>query len=98
MMPTAVAIVSTVFPDEERGKALGLLAGFAAFAAALGPVLGGGLATIDWRLVFLVNVPLAATVCTAHPEGLPRHSRRRKVPAATWTRPASSRSGSGSRR
>ena len=60
MMPTAVAIVSTVFPDEERGKALGLLAGFAAFAAALGPVLGGGLATIDWRLVFLVNVPLAA--------------------------------------
>lgn len=62
MMPTAVAIVSSVFPDAERGKALGLLAGFAAFAAALGPVIGGGLSTIDWRLVFLVNVPLAA-VC-----------------------------------
>jgi len=62
MMPTAVAIVSSVFPDAERGKALGLLAGFAAFAAALGPVLGGGLSSIDWRLVFLVNVPLAA-VC-----------------------------------
>jgi EmrB/QacA subfamily drug resistance transporter len=62
MMPTAVAIVSSVFPDEERGKALGLLAGFAAFAAALGPVIGGGLSSIDWRLVFLVNVPLAV-VC-----------------------------------
>lgn len=59
MMPTAVAIVSDTFPKAERGKALGMLAGFAAFAAALGPVIGGGLATIDWRLVFLVNVPLA---------------------------------------
>lgn len=59
MMPTAVAIVSDTFPKEERGKALGMLAGFAAFAAALGPVIGGGLATLDWRLVFLVNVPLA---------------------------------------
>lgn len=59
MMPTAVAIVSATFPREEKGKALGLLAGFAAFAAALGPVIGGGLASIDWRLVFLVNTPLA---------------------------------------
>lgn len=63
MMPTAVAIVSATYPKAERGRALGLLAGFAAFAAALGPVVGGGLASIDWRLVFLVNVPLAiATV------------------------------------
>ncbi len=59
MMPTAVAIVSATFPREEKGKALGLLAGFAAFAAALGPVIGGGLASIDWRLVFLINTPLA---------------------------------------
>lgn len=59
MMPTAVAIVSATFPREEKGKALGLLAGFAAFAAALGPVIGGSLASIDWRLVFLVNTPLA---------------------------------------
>ncbi|MBK5231393.1 MAG: DHA2 family efflux MFS transporter permease subunit [Thermoleophilia bacterium] len=63
MMPTAVAIVSATFPKAERGKALGILAGSAAFLAALGPVVGGGLATLDWRLVFLVNVPLAiATV------------------------------------
>lgn len=59
MMPVAVAIVSATWPDEQRGRALGLLAGFAAFAAALGPIIGGGLASLDWRLVFLVNVPLA---------------------------------------
>ncbi|HEY1354939.1 MAG TPA: MFS transporter, partial [Solirubrobacterales bacterium] len=58
MMPTALAIVSAVFPKERRGSALGLLAGASAFFAALGPVLGGALTAIDWRLVFLINVPL----------------------------------------
>jgi len=59
MMPTALAIVSAVYPEERKGTALGILAGASAFFAALGPVLGGLLTSIDWRLVFLVNVPLA---------------------------------------
>lgn len=59
MMPTALAIVSATYPEEKKGSALGILAGAAAFFAALGPVLGGALTSIDWRLVFLVNVPLA---------------------------------------
>jgi MFS family permease len=60
MMPTAVAIVSAAYPEQRRGTALGILAGASAFFAALGPVLGGILASLDWRLVFFVNVPLAA--------------------------------------
>ena len=59
MMPTAVAITSAVYSKERRGTALGILAGGSAFFAALGPVLGGLLTSIDWRLVFLINVPLA---------------------------------------
>lgn len=59
MMPTGVAITSAVYPKERRGTALGILAGGSAFFAALGPVLGGVLTSIDWRLVFLINVPLA---------------------------------------
>lgn len=59
MMPTAMALVSAVFPDERRGSALGILAGASAFFAALGPVLGGVLTSIDWRLVFWINIPLA---------------------------------------
>jgi EmrB/QacA subfamily drug resistance transporter len=63
MMPNALAIVSNVFPAADRGRALGLLAGASAFFAAAGPVLGGLLTSIDWRMVFLINVPLAvATV------------------------------------
>src|SRR5262245_60197035 len=38
MMPTALAIVSSIFPSAERGRALGILAGASAFFAALGPV------------------------------------------------------------
>lgn len=59
MMPTSVAITSAVWPRERRGYALGILAGASAFFAAVGPVLGGVLTAVDWRLVFLINVPLA---------------------------------------
>ncbi|UJA20897.1 MFS transporter [Thermoleophilia bacterium SCSIO 60948] len=59
MMPTSVAIVSATFPLKRRGTALGILAGGSAFFAACGPVMGGLLTSIDWRLVFLINVPLA---------------------------------------
>ena len=61
MLPTTLAIVSAVFPEQDRGRALGIVAGASAFFAALGPVLGGLLTQyIDWRAVFLINVPLAA--------------------------------------
>jgi EmrB/QacA subfamily drug resistance transporter len=61
MMPASIAIVSAVFPREERGRVLGYLAGASAFFAALGPLIGGLLTEyVDWRAVFLVNVPLAA--------------------------------------
>ncbi len=59
MLPASVAITSAVWPVERRGFALGLLAGMSAFFAAIGPVLGGVLTAVSWRLVFLINVPLA---------------------------------------
>jgi EmrB/QacA subfamily drug resistance transporter len=68
MMPTAVAITTAVYSRERRGTALGILAGGSAFFAALGPLLGGLLTSIDWRLVFWINVPLAlvAVALTLH--------------------------------
>src|SRR4029453_1304749 len=83
MMPTAIAITSAVFPADRRGWALGILAGASAFFAALGPVLGGLLASIDWRLVFLINVPLAlATIgltLYATPALRPRGGERARI-------------------
>jgi EmrB/QacA subfamily drug resistance transporter len=83
MMPTAVAITSAVWPKERRGYALGVLAGGSAFFAALGPVLGGVLTAISWRLVFLINVPLAlaaiALTIAGTPELPPSSEQRRRV-------------------
>jgi hypothetical protein len=62
MMPTSVAIVSSVFPLARRGMAMGVLAGGSAAFAALGPVLGGLLTALDWRLVFVLNLGLAVIV------------------------------------
>ncbi len=54
----SAAIITDAFPANERGKALGLnqVAGLA--GSFIGLVVGGILATIDWRLVFLVSVPV----------------------------------------
>ncbi len=61
MLPATLAIISAIFPQRDRGRALGIVAGASAFFAALGPVLGGLLTQyVDWRAVFLINVPLAA--------------------------------------
>src|SRR5687768_11237843 len=88
MMPTSVAIVSSVFPRSRRGTALGVLAGGSAFFAALGPVLGGLLTSIDWRLVFWINVPLA--LAAAVPRARTR-SRRGSRCRARSRRPGAGR-------
>jgi len=58
LMSNSAAIITDAFPPNERGKALGInqVAGLA--GSLIGLILGGILATINWRLVFLVSVPV----------------------------------------
>jgi EmrB/QacA subfamily drug resistance transporter len=58
LMANSAAIITDVFPANERGMALGVNQIAALAGSFLGLVLGGILAAIDWRLVFLVNVPI----------------------------------------
>ncbi len=51
------AILTDAFPEDERGKAMGINGIAAVGGAFLGLLLGGLLAPIQWRLVFLVSVP-----------------------------------------
>jgi MFS family permease len=51
------AILTDAFPENERGKAMGINGIAAVGGAFLGLLLGGLLAPIQWRLVFLVSVP-----------------------------------------
>lgn len=62
MVPGSLSIISALFPVEKRGRAIGTWSMFSALTTVFGPVLGGWLAGADlWRLVFFINVPLAAT-------------------------------------
>jgi EmrB/QacA subfamily drug resistance transporter len=60
IMPATLSIIANVFPAEERGKAIGIWAAFAAIGIGLGPLAGGLLIEwFDWSAVFLLNVPVA---------------------------------------
>src|SRR4051795_3300204 len=63
MLPASMALIREAFPDPgRRARALGVWAVGGAVAAALGPLLGGILTTLDWRWVFGVNVPVCAAM------------------------------------
>jgi EmrB/QacA subfamily drug resistance transporter len=63
LVPGSLALISSSFCAEERGRAIGTWSGFTAMTAALGPVLGGWLIEhLSWRWVFFINVPLAVLV------------------------------------
>jgi MFS family permease len=58
LFANSAAILTDAFPQDQRGLALGIN-GIAAIAGSfIGLVLGGLLAPIEWRLVFLVSVPV----------------------------------------
>lgn len=60
MMPSTNTLVTNAFPDNERGKALGIYVALAAIFLALGPLLGGILTQVfSWRAVFWINFPIA---------------------------------------
>jgi MFS family permease len=62
------AILTDAFPHDERGLALGINSLSMVAGSFLGLVLGGVLAPLSWRLVFVVSVPvgLAATIWSYH--------------------------------
>jgi EmrB/QacA subfamily drug resistance transporter len=61
LLPNSLAILSTAFTGEARGRSIGTWAAAGAFAAALGPIVGGWLVdTAGWRTIFLLNLPIAA--------------------------------------
>lgn len=88
LTPGALAILETSFRPEDRARAIGAWSGLGGIAGAVGPFLGGWLVQIaSWRLVFLINVPLAAIVVAVAlrhvPESInPEAARRLDVAGA----------------
>jgi len=59
LMANSPAIVTTAFPEEERGKALGMLGSVVSAGFLTGPILGGFLVEhFGWRSIFFINLPI----------------------------------------
>ena len=76
--PTALALISTNFPQgAERNRAFSVYAAMAGAGAAAGLVLGGILTSYaSWRWVFFVNVPIGILMAAAAPRVLTESPRR----------------------
>jgi EmrB/QacA subfamily drug resistance transporter len=63
LVPGSLAILQASFAPDDRSRAIGAWTGLGGVAIAVGPFLGGWLVEAgSWRLIFLINVPLAAVV------------------------------------
>ncbi len=58
LMANAAAIITDAFPENQRGMALGINTIVGVSGLFIGLVLGGLLAPVSWRLVFLISVPV----------------------------------------
>src|SRR4051794_6763892 len=71
--PAALALVTQLFPEpDERAQALGIWGALSGLGFAIGILLGGLLTeAASWRLVFLINIPVAATTIALVPRLVP---------------------------
>lgn len=59
--PLALALLSSAFPPERRGAAIGMFSAVTGLAVASGPLVGGAVVQgIDWQWIFWINVPIAS--------------------------------------
>jgi EmrB/QacA subfamily drug resistance transporter len=61
LVPGSLSILAATFHPDDRARAIGAWSGMAGVTSSLGPFLGGWLIdAFSWRLIFFINVPLAA--------------------------------------
>ena len=77
MGPSALALLREIVPAERRGRLFGWFGTVMGLAAAVGPVLGGGLvAAFGWRAIFVVNLPVGAAALALSLPALPHDGPR----------------------
>ncbi|MDB5179399.1 MAG: drug resistance transporter, EmrB/QacA subfamily [Candidatus Saccharibacteria bacterium] len=63
MVPQVMSLMQVMYKPKERGAVMGLFGALGGLAASLGPVVGGlliqaNIAGLDWRPIFLINIPI----------------------------------------
>jgi EmrB/QacA subfamily drug resistance transporter len=65
-MPATLSLITSIFPPEERPRAIAVWAGFAGAGASIGPIVTGGLLEgFWWGSTLLVNVPVVLAIVAA---------------------------------
>ncbi len=85
LVPGSLAIISSSFPESERGRAIGTWSGFSAITTAIGPVIGGWLIEqVSWRAVFFINIPLAVLVILISLWRVPESANKESARLDSW--------------
>ncbi len=67
MVPQVMSLMQVMYKPKERGPIMGIFGALAGVAASLGPVVGGilihfNIAGLEWRPIFLINIPVGLAV------------------------------------
>ena len=76
LSPAALAIIMSAFQGTQRAKALAARGAVGGAGAAIGVLVGGVLTEFDWRLIFYVNLPVAAALAFAALKIIPADTRK----------------------
>ena len=76
LAPNSLALLREAIPSGHRGTEFGIVTAATGVGATVGPLVGGFLAAIDWRWIFVVNVPLCAAAFALSWRVLPARTAR----------------------
>src|SRR5205823_8787121 len=82
LTPSSLAVIIAIFPEKERGPAIGTWTAWGTIAGALGPLVAGLILNVaSWRWIFVINLPLVIgcllLIRKAVPGTVPTGPRRR---------------------
>jgi EmrB/QacA subfamily drug resistance transporter len=78
LTPASLAVITSTFSGHERGAAIGTWTAWTGVSTVVGPLLGGWLIGISsWRVIFLLNVPIAVLTIAIALRLIPRSEARR---------------------
>ena len=85
LTPSALAVIVTAFPREERAAAVGSWTAWAGIATVVGPLAGGYLVdAVSWRLIFAVNIPFVLITLGLVRLAVPARARGARHARVDW--------------
>lgn len=84
-LPVATAVVGDIFKPEKRGRILGLIGMIFGLAFVMGPAIAGMILKLfEWKILFLINIPIAILVIAGSLKLLPNTKSDKKIHIDRW--------------